>query len=223
MDWFQLKRTVLGTVRGDQFLYISNKFDYKSVFWLLQCFSLDFFPPPPHSSEVPYVIYLSLIDLRPPLVDHPDYYLSACPIRHHLWPSMSWGSQGSTIQGSFPYKCGQKVSCKAFNAVAATFPKIFLSFHPSCMFIMHVPISGTSWNVTLRDRIYIWSRLCLSEERLLVGLSSQSFYLHLTHEILSLIPSLLFIRPWTNQRPRPRPKAQYTISGPYPYNYHNKF
>ena len=47
MDWFQLKRTVLGTVRGDQFLYISNKFDYKSVFWLLQCFSLDFFSPPP--------------------------------------------------------------------------------------------------------------------------------------------------------------------------------
>ena len=49
MDWFQLKRTVLSTVRGDQFLYISNKFDYKSVFWLLQCFSLDFSPPPPVS------------------------------------------------------------------------------------------------------------------------------------------------------------------------------
>ena len=47
IDWFQLKRIVLGTVWGDQFLYISNKFDYKSVFWLLQCFSLDFFPPIP--------------------------------------------------------------------------------------------------------------------------------------------------------------------------------
>jgi len=27
--WFNLKKIVLGTVRGDQFLYISLKFDYK--------------------------------------------------------------------------------------------------------------------------------------------------------------------------------------------------
>ena len=29
IDWFNLKKIVLGTVRGDQFLYISLKFDYK--------------------------------------------------------------------------------------------------------------------------------------------------------------------------------------------------
>ena len=45
----------------------------------------------------------------------------------------------------------------------------------------------------------------------------QPFHLQLTHGTLSLRPSLLFIRPWTNQRPGPRPKAQYIILGPYPY------
>ena len=39
-----------------------------------------------------------------------------------------------------------------------------------------------------------------------------------THGTLSLTPSLLFIRPRTNQRPRLRPKAQYIVLGPYPYN-----
>ena len=45
----------------------------------------------------------------------------------------------------------------------------------------------------------------------------QPFHLQPTHGTLSLTPSLLFIRPRTNQRPRPRPKAQYIILGPYPY------
>ena len=29
IDWFNLKKIVIGIVRGDQFLYISLKFDYK--------------------------------------------------------------------------------------------------------------------------------------------------------------------------------------------------
>ena len=29
IDGFKLKKIVIGTVRGDQFLYISHKFDYK--------------------------------------------------------------------------------------------------------------------------------------------------------------------------------------------------
>ena len=148
---------------------------------------------PPYSSKVPYIIYLSLIDLCPPLVDHLGYYLSACLIRHLLWPFVSWNSQDSTIQGSSSYKCNQKVSYRTFNVVASAFPKIFLSFHHFCIFIMHVLISGTSWKITLRDKIYILSGLCLSEKILFLRLSSQSFCLHLTHRILSLIPSLLFI------------------------------
>ena len=39
---FKVKKIVLSKVRGDQFLYISHKFDYKFDSWLLQCFSLDF-------------------------------------------------------------------------------------------------------------------------------------------------------------------------------------
>ena len=42
IDWFKLKKIILGIVRGDQFLYIFHKFDYKFDSWLLQCFSLDF-------------------------------------------------------------------------------------------------------------------------------------------------------------------------------------
>ena len=47
---------------------------------------------------------------------------------------------------------------------------------------------------------------------------SQHFCLHVIYGTLSLTPSLLFNRPWTNQHPLPRPKAQYMILGPYPYN-----
>ena len=44
IDWFRLKKIVLGIVWWDQFLYISHKFDYKFGSWLLQCFSLYFDP-----------------------------------------------------------------------------------------------------------------------------------------------------------------------------------
>ena len=29
IDWFELKKIIISTIRGDQFLYISHKFDYK--------------------------------------------------------------------------------------------------------------------------------------------------------------------------------------------------
>ena len=44
IDWFEVKKIILGTVWEDQFLYISHKFDYNFGSWLLQCFSLDFHP-----------------------------------------------------------------------------------------------------------------------------------------------------------------------------------
>ena len=46
----------------------------------------------------------------------------------------------------------------------------------------------------------------------------QPFYSQSTHETLSLTASLLFIRPWTNQRPRSKPETQYIILGIYSYN-----
>ena len=50
----------------------------------------------------------------------------------------------------------------------------------------------------------------------------QPFHLHVTYGTLNLTPLLLFIRPRTNQRPQPKPKIQYIILGPYPYNIHWK-
>ena len=46
----------------------------------------------------------------------------------------------------------------------------------------------------------------------------QPFHLLATHRTLSLTLSLLFIHHRINQRPRSRPKTQYIILGPYPYN-----
>ena len=42
LDRFVVKKIVLGTIRGDQFLYLSFKFDYKVSSRFLQCFSLCF-------------------------------------------------------------------------------------------------------------------------------------------------------------------------------------
>ena len=130
------------------------------------------------SSGVSYIIYLSLNDLDPPFVDHLGHYLSACPIRHPLWPSMSWGSQDSTVQEYFPHKCGQKVSYKTFNAVAVTFPQIFPSSHSSCTFIMHVFINRTSWNVTLDDRRHILIFVAFSRGNIPPRTTSPSLYNH---------------------------------------------
>ena len=60
-------------------------------------------------------------------------------------------------------------------AVAAAFSQIFLDFHPSCTFIMHIPINGISSKVTLDKRIYIWSVLHLSEEILFLELLPPTF------------------------------------------------
>ena len=107
------------------------------------------------SWRVFHLIYPHLDHLHPPPVDHPNPYLSTCPIRHPLWFLVSCGSQGSAVQRSSPYKCGQKSSCIAFNAVVATFPYIFLDFLPSRMFKRHVSIIGVSWKITLTDGVHI--------------------------------------------------------------------
>ena len=55
IDWFILNKIVLGTIRGDQFLYISLQLDYKFNFQLLQCFSLEFSIPLSHC--LPPILY----------------------------------------------------------------------------------------------------------------------------------------------------------------------
>ena len=81
LDRFMLTKIILGTVRGDQFLYISFKFDYKVSSWLLQCFSLDFRSPilivPP--SFIPFSFSVSTLHVQVKLVD-----LDTCPISPFL-------------------------------------------------------------------------------------------------------------------------------------------
>ena len=101
------------------------------------------------------IIQLPLDHLDPTLVDHLSPYLNTCLIRHPFWLSMSCGSQGNTVQRSFPHKCCQKSRCSAFNAVVAAFPQLFLDSPLSCMFMMHVLITGVSWKVTLIVGIHI--------------------------------------------------------------------
>ena len=56
---------------------------------------------PPHSRKAFSVIYLLLIDLGRPFVDHAGRYLSACPIRRLPQLAVSCSKQGDTIQESF--------------------------------------------------------------------------------------------------------------------------
>ena len=95
VDKFKLKEIVLGTVRGDQFLYIDSQI------WLqIQLLiATMFFPqsPDPLSFKASCIIYLPLNDLGPPLVDRLSHYLSACPIGHPYRPSVGWGNQDSTV------------------------------------------------------------------------------------------------------------------------------
>ena len=140
------------TVLGGEFSYKSIKL-ITSIILMATVFSFSFLIPSPW--KVSYIIQLPLDYLDPTLVDHLNPYLSVCPIRHPFWLSVSYGNQGSTVQGSSPHKCGQKSSCSAFNAMVAAFPQIFLGSHLSRTFMAHIPITRTSFKVTLIIRIYI--------------------------------------------------------------------
>ena len=64
LDSFVVKKIVIGTVQGDQFLYLSFRFDYKVSSRLLQCFSLCF-PIPFLIALLPF-IYPFSVSLFPP-------------------------------------------------------------------------------------------------------------------------------------------------------------
>ena len=110
-------------VRGGYNYCILITIGYLRQFRLLQCFLSVF--PIPFSWGFFHILQLLSDHLDPTLVDHLTPHLSAHPIKHPFQPSMSCGSQGSTVQRSSPHKCGQKSSCSVFNAVVAAFPQIF--------------------------------------------------------------------------------------------------
>ena len=57
--------------------------------------------------------YISFLSVHPPptFVSHPCPYLSARPIDHSCWRSVSCCGPERTVQGSRPHKWGQDVSC----------------------------------------------------------------------------------------------------------------
>ena len=77
IDWFEVKKIILGTVWEDQFLYISHKFDYNFGSWLLQCFSLDFRSPILLAlpSFIPFSLFIPTLHVQARLFD-----LDTCPI-----------------------------------------------------------------------------------------------------------------------------------------------
>ena len=125
VDKFKLKKIIVGTVRGDQFLYI----DFQIWLQVQLLIATVFFPQPldPLSSGVSYIIYLPLNDLGPLLVDRLSHYLSAFPIGRPYRPSVSLGNQDSIVQGFSPHKCGQRISCRAFNAAIVAFLRYSLA------------------------------------------------------------------------------------------------
>ena len=148
-----LNKFTLGTVRGVKFQNILIGDSYK---YNLNCYNTFFYNfPILYSWRISYIIQFLLDYLDPILVDHLSHYLSVCLIRHPFWLFVSCGSQNITVQGSSPHRCGQKVSCRAFNMVAAAFLQIFPNFHSSSTFTMHVPLSGIFQKVTLSNRIYV--------------------------------------------------------------------
>ena len=77
LNRFVLKKIVLGTVRGNQFLYISFRFNYKVSSWLLQYFSLDFRSPILLAlpSFIPFSLFIPTLHVQARLFD-----LDTCPI-----------------------------------------------------------------------------------------------------------------------------------------------
>ena len=61
--------------------------------------------------DIWYYISLPLVHPLPTLVSHPCQYLSARPIGHSFWCSVSCCGPDSTVQGSRPHKWGQGISC----------------------------------------------------------------------------------------------------------------
>ena len=102
--------------------------------------------------------------------------------------------------------------------MTAAFPQIFLDFYPSRKFIMHVPINGISWKVTLNKMIYIWSVLHLFEETLLFGLFPLTFSFA-TYSRDSKLNTLIIVYS-SSDHPTFSAKAQGPIYNlcPHPYN-----
>ena len=80
--------------------------------WILNSFRFPgAFPPPPILGDLWCYIFFLLVHPPPTLVGHPCPYLSARPINHSFWCSVSCCGPKRIVYGSRPHKWGQGVSC----------------------------------------------------------------------------------------------------------------
>ena len=106
----------------------------------------------PLFSEVSYIIYLPLNDLDPPLVDHPDCYVSACPISTFLKSLCSRCKAENHCLGITSILIRPRVSCRAFNAMVSNFSLDILELPQSYVFVILIRINRISWNIPLDGR-----------------------------------------------------------------------
>ena len=145
LDRFMVKKIILGIIRGDHFLYISFKFDYKVSSRLLQCFSLCF-PIPLPWSFLP-IIQSPLNDLGLPLVGHPSLYLSAYPIGHPLQVPLCLGTANVALfRGLLHINVARKLTTQLKCGGRS---QIFQDFSLYFVFVMLIHASRTSKNVPL--------------------------------------------------------------------------
>ena len=104
--------------------------DLITVFVLnVTVFSLQIFSPFSLESLLHYIAHFrwsspSICSLSKPL-------LKCLSHQTLLKPLLSWGSQGSIVQGYSPHKCSQEVWWVALNVVAATIPPVMSRLAPS--------------------------------------------------------------------------------------------
>ena len=122
--------------------YISFKLGYNFSSCCYSVFSTDFSILSPW--KVSHIIQLPLDDdLSPQFVDCPDYYLSACPIRHLPKPFVSCSSQGNIIQRASSHKCNQEVWWDALNVVATIILSVMLGLtHSTKLFLYSMTSFG---------------------------------------------------------------------------------
>ena len=101
IDGFILNKVVIGTVRRDQFLYTSLKFDYKFNSWLLQYFSLNFLIPPSLGSSFCFIPSF-FFPLYHPHVEQ-IASIDPCPIKTFLKSLVIAIRQKITVQVSPPH------------------------------------------------------------------------------------------------------------------------
>ena len=211
INWFNLKKIVLGTIRGDEFLYIS----YKLITNLISnCYSISLLisrSPPPRIFTLIYTISSFSSLSYTWTIDCLCWSLS-----HQHLPEIFGGSckAESYYSGITSTLMRPGVRCRAFNVVVATFfsdisqLSFILSFPDVCPYEHDCLLPSTWWVVGLL------AFTLLAEEVMFLG---QCPLLIITWSLPRpniCLPSLVPVCPRVIWRSQARPTAQYLYLGP---------